>query len=132
VDSRAPAPEPTPVVVEDDLGRFTPRRYRAPRVGKVYGGEDLMCEESLDAMDFSHDPSNKSDREEMPESFGYLSEGDPNYQGVLEFVMPVPLQEIRSKLENGSKEEKESARPIRNLEEREMPQEGHPSDPWKD
>jgi hypothetical protein len=42
-----------------------------------------MCEESLDATDFSHDPSNKSDTEEMPESFGYLSEGDPNYQGVL-------------------------------------------------
>jgi hypothetical protein len=86
----------------------------------------------LDATDFSHDPSDKSDREEMPESFGYLSEGDPNYQGILEFVMPVPLQEIRSVLENGSKEEKESARPIRNLEESEMPQEGHPSDPWKD
>jgi hypothetical protein len=131
-DRRAPAPKPTPVVVEDDLGRFTPRRYRAPRVGKVYGGEDLMCEESLDAMDFSHDPSDKSDREEMPESFGYLSEGDPNYQGVLEFVMPVPLPETRSVLGNGSKEEKESARPIRNLEESEMPQEGHPSDPWKD
>jgi hypothetical protein len=91
-----------------------------------------MCEESLDAMDSRHDPSNKSDREEMPESFGYLSEDDPNYQGVLECVMPVPLQEIFGELENGSKEEKESARPIRNLEESEMPQEGHPSDPWKD
>jgi hypothetical protein len=131
-DRHAPAPEPAPVVVEDDLGRFTPRWYRAPRVGKVYGGEDLMCEKSLDAMDFSHDPSNKSAREEMPESFGYLSEGDPNHQGVLEFVMPVPLQEIRSELENGSEEEKESTRPIRNLEESEMFQEGHPSDPWKD
>jgi hypothetical protein len=128
-DSRTPAPEHTHVVVEDDLGRFTPRGYRAPRVGKDYGGEDLMCEESLDAMDFSHDPWNQSDREEMPESFGYLSEGDPNYQGVLEFVMLVPLQKIRSELENGYEEERESARPIRNLEESEMPQEGHPLDP---
>jgi hypothetical protein len=109
----------------------SPRGGIVPR-GLVYGGEDLMCEESLDAMDFSHDPSDKSDRKEMPESFWYLSEGDPNYQGVLEFVMPVSLQEIRSELENGSEEEKESARPIRNLEESELPQEGHPSDPWKD
>jgi hypothetical protein len=51
-DEPVPEPVPTHVELEDELDRFTPRQYRAPRVGKVYGGEDLMCEESLDATDF--------------------------------------------------------------------------------
>jgi hypothetical protein len=131
-----PDPVPTPIVAENELSRFTPRRYRAPRVGKVYGCEDLMCEESLDATDFSHDPGDKSDREEMSKSFGHLSESDPNFQGVLEFVMSEQLQESRSVPENGSKKnkdkEEESAMPIRTLEDSEMPQEGHPSEPLRD
>jgi hypothetical protein len=56
-DKPVPEPIPTPAELEDELGRFTPRQYRAPRVGKVYRGEDLMCEESLDATDFGQDPS---------------------------------------------------------------------------
>jgi hypothetical protein len=132
VEEPVPDPVPTPIVAEDELGRFTPRQYRAPRVGKIYGGEDLMCEESLDATDFSYDPRNKSDREEMPESFGYLSESDPNFQGVLEFVMSAQLPESRSVSGNGSEknkdEEKKSAMPIRTLEDSEMPQKGHPSE----
>jgi hypothetical protein len=95
-----------------------------------------MCQESLDATDFSYDPSNKSDREEMPESFGYLSESDPNFQRVLEFVMSAQLPESRSVPGNGSEknkdEEEESAMPIRTLEDSEMPQEGHPSEPLRD
>jgi hypothetical protein len=40
----------------------------------------------LDAIDLSHHSSKESDKEEMPQSFGYLSEEDPNFQGSLEFV----------------------------------------------
>jgi hypothetical protein len=112
-------------VLEDELGRFTLRQYRAPMVGKVYGGEDLMCEESLDATDFGQDPSDKTDSAKMPESFGYLSKSDPNFQGVLEFVMNKQLQEKRSVPENGSEknkdEEEESAKPIRTLEDSKYP-----------
>jgi hypothetical protein len=132
-ETPVPGPVPAPVVVEDELGRFTPRQlYRAPRVGKVYGGKDVISEDFLDATDPNHDPSDKSDSLEMPESFGYLSEGDPKFQGVLEFVMPE--QEKRSVLENGSEknEEEESAVPMRSLGESEMPQEGHPLDPLRD
>jgi hypothetical protein len=76
-----PNPVPTPVVIENELGRFTPRQlYRAPRVGKVYGGKDMISEDLLDATDPDHDPSDKSDSLEMPEGFGYLSEGDPNFK----------------------------------------------------
>jgi hypothetical protein len=130
-----PDPVPTPVVIVDELGPFTPRQlYRAPRVGKVYGGKDMISEDLLDATDPDHDPSDKSDSLCMPEGFGYLSEGDPNSQGVLEFVMPRRLQAKRSMLRNGSgeNEEEESAVPIRSLGESEMPQEGHPLDPLRD
>jgi hypothetical protein len=95
----------------------------------------MISEDSLDATDPDHDPSDKSDSLEMPEGFGYLSEGDPNFQGVLEFVMPRRLQAKRSMLRNGSgdnKEEEESAVPISGLGESEMPQEGHPLDPLRD
>ena len=75
-----PDPVPTPVVIVDELGPVTPRQlYRAPRVGKVYGGKDMISEDLLDATDPDHDPSDKSDSLEMPEGFGYLSEGDPNF-----------------------------------------------------
>ena len=76
----------------------------------------MISEDLLDATDPDHDPSDKSDSLEMPEGFGYLSEGDPNFQGVLEFVMPRRLQARRSMLRNGSgdnEEEEESAVPIR-------------------
>jgi hypothetical protein len=65
---------------------------------------------------------------------GISSEGDPNFQGVFEFVVPEQLQEKRSVLENGSKknEEEESDVPIRSLGESEMPQEGHSLDPLRD
>jgi hypothetical protein len=36
-DKPVPEPVPTLVELEDELSRFTPRHYRAPRVGKVYG-----------------------------------------------------------------------------------------------
>jgi hypothetical protein len=130
-----PDPVPTPVVIVDELGPFTPRQlYRAPRVGKVYGGKDMISEDLLDATNPDHDPSDKSDSLKMPEGFGYLSASDPNFQGVLEFVMPRRLQAKRSMLRNGSggNEEEESAVPIRSLGESEMPQEGHPLDPSRD
>jgi hypothetical protein len=82
-----PDPVPTPVVIVDELGPVTPRQlYRAPRVGKVYGGKDMISEDLLDATDPDHDPSHKSDSLEMPEDFGYLTEGDPDFQGVLKFL----------------------------------------------
>jgi hypothetical protein len=131
-----PDPVPTPVVIVDELGPVTPRQlYHAPRVGKVYGGKDTINEDLLDATDLDHDPSGKSDNLKMPEGFGYLSEGDLNFQGVLEFVMPRRLQTKRSMLRNGSgdnEEEEESAVPISGLGESEMPQEGHPLDPLRD
>jgi hypothetical protein len=131
-----PDPVPTPVVIEGELGPVTPRQlYRAPRVGKVYGGKDMINEDLLDAADSNHDPSDKSDSLEMPEGFGYLSEGDSNFQGVLEFVMPRRLQTKCSMLRNGSgdnEEEEESVVPISGLGESEMPQEGHPLDPLRD
>jgi hypothetical protein len=131
-----PDPVPTPVVIVDELGPVTPRQlYRAPRVGKVYGGKDMISEDLLNALDLDHDPSDKSDSLEMPEGFGYLYEGDPNFQGVLKFVMPRRLQMKRSMLRNGSgdnEEEEESAVPISGLGESEMPQEGHPLDPLRD
>jgi hypothetical protein len=66
-----PDPVPTPVVIVDELGPVTPRQlYRAPRVGKVYGGKDMISEDLLDATDPDHDPSDKSDSLEMLESLG--------------------------------------------------------------
>jgi hypothetical protein len=80
-----PDPVPTPVVIVDELGPVIPwQLYRAPRVGKVYGGKDVISEDLLDATDPNHNPTDKSDSLEMPEGFGYLSEGDPDFQGVLE------------------------------------------------
>jgi hypothetical protein len=133
-----PVPDlvPTPVVIVDELGPVTPRQlYRAPRVGKVYGGKDMISEDLLDDTDPNHDPSYKSDSLEMPEGFGYLSEGNSDFQGVLKFVMPRRLQTKRSMLRNGSgdnEEEEESAMPISGLGESEMPQEGHLLDPLRD
>jgi hypothetical protein len=131
-----PDPVPTPIVIVDELDPVTPRHlYRAPRVGKVYGGKDMISEDLLDATDSDHDPSDKSDSLKMPEGFGYLSEGDPDFQGVLKFVMPRQLQTKRHMLKNGSgdnEEEEESAVPISGLGESEMPQEGYPFDPLGD
>jgi hypothetical protein len=135
VPDPVPDPVPTHVMIEDELGQFTPQQlYRAPRVGKVYGGKGMISEDMLDATDPDHDPSDKSDNLEMPEGFGYLSEGDPNFQGVLEFMMPRRLQAKCSMLRNGSKvnEEEESVVPIRSLGESEMPRKGHPLDPLRD
>jgi hypothetical protein len=91
-----PDPVPTPVVIVDELGPVTPRHlYRASTVGNVYGGKHMISEDLLDATDPDHDPSDKSDSLEMPEGFGYLSAGDPDFQGVLEFVMLRRLQTKR-------------------------------------
>jgi hypothetical protein len=70
---------PTPVMIVDELGPVTPRQlYRAPRVGKVYGGKDMISEDLLDATDPDHDPNHKSDSLEMREGCGYLNEGNPD------------------------------------------------------
>jgi hypothetical protein len=66
----------------------------------------------------------------MPESFGYLSEGDPNIQGSLEFVTKKQLSRSHSMLRDGSGEE--SANDHKVSEDSETPQEGRPSEPFGD
>jgi hypothetical protein len=61
----------------------------------------------------------------MPKSFGYLSEGDPNFQGALEFVMKKQLPRSSSVLRNGSKKEKASDHEGSG-EQSGTPQEGRP------
>jgi hypothetical protein len=122
--------EPAPRVVTDDLGSFIPRQYRAPGDSTAHGGKNVTDQDSLDATDLSHYSIEESDKQDMPESFGYLSEGDPNYQGTLELVMKKQLPRSRSMLGNGSGEK--SANDHKDSGESETPQEGRPSEPFGD
>jgi hypothetical protein len=125
-----PSMEPAPPVVTDDLGSLIPRQYRASGDSTTHGGKNVTDQDSLDVTDLSHYSIKESDKQDMPESFGYLSEGDPNYQGTLEFVMKKQLPRSRSMLGNGSGEE--SANDHKDSGESEMPQEGRPSEPFGD
>jgi hypothetical protein len=66
----------------------------------------------------------------MPESFGYLSEEDPNFQGSLEFVTKKQLSRSHSMLRDGSGEE--SANDHKVSGDSETPLEGRPSEPFGD
>jgi hypothetical protein len=92
----------------------------------------MVDQDSLDATDLNHHSSKESDNEEMPESFGYLSYQDPNFQGAWEFMMEKQLPRSRSMLGNGSGEEEKSANNHKESGESETPQEGRPSEPCED
>jgi hypothetical protein len=66
----------------------------------------------------------------MPKSFGCLSEGDPNFQGSLEFVTKKQLSRSHSMLKDGSGEE--SANDHKVSGDSKTPQEGRPSEPFGD
>jgi hypothetical protein len=73
------------------------------------------------------------DKEEMPQSFSYLSEEDPIFQGSLEFVAGKQLsRQKNSVLGDGSGEKKKSAINHEVLGESRMFQEGHSSDSLDD
>jgi hypothetical protein len=125
--------EPAPLVITDDLGSFTPRQFRSPRGNSAHTCKDEIDQDLLDAIDLSHYSSKESDKEEMPQSFGYLSEEDPNFQGSLEFVAGKQLSKQKnSVLGDGSREKKESAINHEVSEESGMSQEGHSSDSFDD
>jgi hypothetical protein len=77
-----PVREPVPPVITDELGSFTPRQFRSPRGDDAHTGKNVIDEDLLDATDLSHHSSKESDKEEMPQSFDYLSEEDPNFKEV--------------------------------------------------
>jgi hypothetical protein len=125
-----PVTEPAPPVVTDDLGSFVPRQYRSPGDSTALRGKDVIGRDLLDAIDLSHRSIKKSGKEEMPESFAYLSEGDPNLQQGLEFVTKKQLSGSHSMLKDGSREE--SANDHKASGDSETPQEGCPSEPFGD
>jgi hypothetical protein len=128
-----PAKEPAPLMIMDDLGSFTPRQFRSPRGNSAHTGKDGIDQELLDATDFSHHFSEELDKEGMPQSFGYLSEEDPNFQGCLEFVAgEQPSRQKNSVLVDGSGEKKESTIDHEVSGESSMSQEGHSSDSFDD
>jgi hypothetical protein len=80
-----PVTDPAPPVVTERAS-FIPRQHRPPGGNTALRGKDVIDQDLLDATDLSHHSIKGSDKEDMPESFGYLSEGDPIFQGSSEFV----------------------------------------------
>ena len=113
-EQNPPNMEPVPPVFEDyPAGGDNTRR-----------GKNVVDQDLLDATNLNHHSSEKSDNEKMPESFGYLSEGDPDFQGTVEFVMEKQLPRNSSVLRNGS-ERRENASDHEEFGS-ETPQEGRP------
>jgi hypothetical protein len=79
-----PVTEPAPPAVPDEMGSFMPRQHRPPGGNTALGGKDVIDQDLLDATDLSHHSIKELGKEEMPESFGYLSEGDSNGSRKLE------------------------------------------------
>jgi hypothetical protein len=90
----------------------------------------VIDQDLSDATDLSHHSIKGSGKEEMPESFGYLSEGDPNFQGSLESVTKKQLSGSHSTLKDGSGEE--SANDHKVSGDSKTPQEGRTSEPFGD
>jgi hypothetical protein len=94
---------------------------------QVHGGKNVIYQDLRNATGLDYNSVMKPDNEDMLELFlaktrHSLSEGNPNVQGGLKFVMLEQLLEECSVLENGSGEEEErSAMPMRSLKESEMP-----------
>jgi hypothetical protein len=107
-----------------------PRQHRPPGGDTSLGGKDVIDQDLMDATSLSHHSIKGSDKEDMPESFGYLSKGDPNFQGSLEFVAKKQLSRSHSMLRDGSGEE--SANDHKVSGDSETPQEGCPSEPFGD
>jgi hypothetical protein len=120
-----PVREPAPPVVTDELGSFTPRQFRPQGDEYAHAGENEIDQDLLDAASLNHYSNKESDKEELPEGFGYLSELDPNYQGNLEFVVEKQLpRRGRSVLGDGSGGEEQSVGDHVDSGENGMPQEG--------
>jgi hypothetical protein len=107
-----------------------PRQHCPPGGDTALEGKDVIDQDLLDATDLSHHSIKGSDKEDMLESFGYLSEGDPNFQGSLEFVTKKQLSRSHSMVKDGSRGE--SANDHKASGDSETPQEGRPSEPFGD
>jgi hypothetical protein len=90
----------------------------------------VIDQDLLDATSLNHHSIKELDKEDMPESFRYLSEGDPNFQGSLEFVTKKQLSRSHNMLRDGSGEE--SANDHKVSEDSETAHEGRPSEPFGD
>jgi hypothetical protein len=125
--------EPAPLVITDDLGSFTPRQFCSSRGNSAHMDKHEIDQDLLDAIDLGHHSSKELDKEEMPQSFGYLSEEDPNFQGNPEFVAGKQLsRQKNSVLGDGYGEKKGSAIDHEVSGESSMSQEGHSSDSFDD
>jgi hypothetical protein len=124
-EQHPPNKEPAPSVQQDELESYTPRQFQSAGGDNTRRGRNVVDQDLLDANNLNHHSNRESDNEEMPKSFGYLSEGDPNFQGALEFVMEKQLPRSSSVLRNGSKKEKASDHEGSG-EQSGTPQEGRP------
>jgi hypothetical protein len=74
-----PITEPVPHAVSDEMGSFMPCQHRLPGGDTALRGKDVIDQDLLDATVLFHHSIKESGKEEMPKSFGYLSERDPNF-----------------------------------------------------
>jgi hypothetical protein len=128
-EQHPPNMESAPSVQQDELESYTPRQFQSAggdNSDDTRRGRNMVDQDLLDATNLNHHSNKESDNEEMPKSFGYLSEGDPNFQGALEFVMEKQLSRSSSVLRNGSKKEKASDDHEGSGEQSGTPQEGRP------
>jgi hypothetical protein len=131
-EQHPPNKEPAPFVQHDELESYTSRQFQSAGVDDTRRGRNMVDQDLMDATNLNHHSNKESDNEEMPKSFGYLSEGDPNFQGAsMEFVMEKQLPKSSSVLRNGSKKEKASDHEGSG-EQSETPQEGRPLESFDD
>jgi hypothetical protein len=124
-EQHPPNKEPAPSVQQDEMESYTPRQFQSAGDDDTRRGRNMVDQDLLDATNLNHYSNKESDHEEMPKSFWYLSEGDPNFQGAVEFVMEKQLPKSSSVLSNGSKKEKASDHEDSG-EQSGTPQEGRP------
>jgi hypothetical protein len=78
-EQHPPNTEPAPSMQQDELESYTPRQFQSAGGNDTRTGRNMVDQDLLDATNFNHHSSKESDNEEMPKSFGYLSESDPNF-----------------------------------------------------
>jgi hypothetical protein len=88
----------------------------------------MVDQDLLDATNLNHHFSKESDSEKMLESFRYLSESDPNFQGASNFVVEQQLPRSSSVLRNGYRKVKASNDHEGSGKQNGTPQEGRPSE----